>query len=98
MSRSDRLYDGNDGGDSARHRYRSPWQRDRDRILYTSAFRRLSGVTQVASAAEGTIFHNRMTHSLEVAQVGKSIALVVHERDGSTPEGERIIEHFGGLS
>jgi dGTPase len=53
---------------------RNPFQRDRDRILFTSAFRRLAGVTQVFSAEEGQIFHNRLTHSLEVAQVGRRLA------------------------
>jgi dGTPase len=53
---------------------RTPGQRDRDRIMNTSAFRRLAGVTQVVSAAEGHVFHNRLTHSLEVAQIGRRIA------------------------
>lgn len=53
---------------------RSAGQRDRDRVLYTSAFRRLAGVTQVASADEGHVFHNRLTHSLEVAQVARRVA------------------------
>ena len=44
--------------------YRSEFQRDVDKILYCPEFRRLSGVTQVASATEGDIFHNRLTHSL----------------------------------
>jgi dGTPase len=52
---------------------RSPAQRDRDRILFTSAFRRLAGITQVVAADEGHIFHNRLTHSLEVAQVGRRL-------------------------
>ena len=53
---------------------RNPFQRDRDRIIYTSAFRRLAWVTQVVSAAEGEPFHNRLTHTLEVAQIGKRLA------------------------
>lgn len=53
---------------------RSPGQKDRDRILYTSAFRRLAGVTQVVGALEGHIFHNRLTHTLEVAQIARRTA------------------------
>ncbi len=53
---------------------RNAFQRDRDRILYTTSFRRLARVTQVVSADEGHVFHNRLTHSLQVAQVGRRIA------------------------
>jgi dGTPase len=53
---------------------RNGYQRDRDRILYSSAFRRLAGVTQVVGASEGFIFHNRLTHSLKVGQLGRRIA------------------------
>lgn len=53
---------------------RSAYQRDRDRVLYSPEFRRLSGVTQVAAAGEGDVFHNRLTHSLKVAQVGRRLA------------------------
>lgn len=60
------------GGEETEHR--SAAQRDRDRVLYSSAFRRLSAVTQVLSADEGFIFHNRLTHSLKVGQVGRRIA------------------------
>jgi dGTPase len=54
--------------------YRTPAQKDKDRIVYTSAFRRLAEVTQVASPGDVHVFHNRLTHSLQVAQVGRSLA------------------------
>ncbi len=53
---------------------RSPGRRDRDRILYSSAFRRLAGITQVVSATDRIPIHNRLTHTLEVAQIGRSLA------------------------
>ncbi len=49
---------------------RSDAQKDRDRILYTSALKRLAKVTQVVRADVGHVFHNRLTHSFQVAQVG----------------------------
>jgi dGTPase len=57
-----------------RYTVRSPAQRDRDRILYSSALRRLAGVTQVVDPAEGHVFHNRLTHSLEVAMIARRLA------------------------
>ena len=57
--------------------HRSPAQRDRDRLLYTSAFRRLAEVTQVVAANNAHVFHNRLTHSLQVAQVGRRIAEII---------------------
>ena len=53
---------------------RDPAQRDYDRIIYSSAFKRLVAVTQVVSPAEGHVFHNRLTHSLRVAQLARRLA------------------------
>ena len=54
--------------------FRSPWQRDRDRIIHSSAFRRLKHKTQVFVADEGDYYRTRLTHTIEVAQVTRTIA------------------------
>ncbi|MBF2054644.1 MAG: dNTP triphosphohydrolase [Candidatus Sericytochromatia bacterium] len=71
--------------------YRPPGQKDRDRLLFCSAFRRLAGVTQVVSAQEGHIFHNRLTHSLKVAQIARALALKLQQSE------PRLLQALGGI-
>lgn len=69
---------------------RNAFEHDRDRILYSDVFRRLQGVTQVVSPIEGHVFHNRLTHSIKVAQLARRIAqnlVKSHEQDQITALG-----------
>jgi len=56
------------------HEYRSAYQRDKDRVIYATAFRRLEYKTQVFVNHEGDYYRTRLTHTLEVAQIARTIA------------------------
>lgn len=92
MSRTDRVYN------EPRPKIpppgeRTAGQRDHDRILYSAAFRRLANVTQVVAADQGAFLHNRLTHTLKVAQLGRRLA----ERLLAREEDRERIEALGGL-
>jgi len=66
------------------HPYRSDFERDRDRIIHCSAFRRLEGKTQVFTPGLDDYYRTRLTHSIEVAQIGRTIAKALRLNESLT--------------
>jgi dGTPase len=82
--------------------YRSPWRRDYARLIHCPSFRRLQGKTQVFPGYESDFYRNRLTHSMEVAQIAKSIAIRLNAtaaefRNTNTKIEPEIVE-FAGLA
>ncbi len=66
------------------HPYRTAYQRDRDRVIHTTAFRRLEYKTQVFIITEGDYYRTRLTHTIEVAQIGRTIARALRANEDLT--------------
>ena len=76
------------------HPYRNPFQRDRDRILHTRAFRRLENKTQVFAPGLSDHFRNRLTHTLEVTQIARTLATAL-ELNGDLTESLALVHDIG---
>jgi dGTPase len=66
--------------DERRNDYRTPYEQDRDRIIHTASFRRLQAKTQVFLSGEYDFYRTRLTHSLEVAQIGRAICTYLQRK------------------
>ncbi|MBB2687489.1 deoxyguanosinetriphosphate triphosphohydrolase [Rhizobium sophoriradicis] len=73
---------------------RSDFQRDRDRIVHTTAFRRLKHKTQVFIAQDGDHYRTRLTHTIEVAQIARALARAM-KLDEDLAEGVALVHDFG---
>ncbi|MGR9478180.1 dGTP triphosphohydrolase [Rhizobium leguminosarum] len=81
--------------------YREEWRRDYARLIHSASFRRLQGKTQVFPGHEGDFFRNRLTHSLEVAQIAKSIAIRLNSTSAFFAGDQKLapdLVEFAGLA
>jgi dGTPase len=76
---------------------RSQFQRDYDRIIFSSPFRRMQNKTQVFPLPEHIFVHNRLTHSLEVASVGRSLGNLLAENLGKELPGNLMVSEIGTI-
>src|SRR5919109_497506 len=78
---------------------RTPFQRDRDRIVHSKAFRRLKHKTQVFVAPEGDHYRTRLTHTLEVTQISRTVARALQLNEDlnlTEPVRDGILRHSSG--
>lgn len=78
----------------APHAYRDPFQRDRDRVIHSRAFRRLEDKTQVFGAGYSDHFRNRLTHTMEVAQIARTVAEALNLNEDLT-EALALVHDIG---
>src|SRR5271165_830752 len=76
------------------HPYRNAFQRDRDRVVHSHAFRRLEAKTQVFTPNLSDHFRNRLTHTIEVAQIARTLANVLH-LDEDLTEALALVHDIG---
>jgi len=76
------------------HPYRNPFQRDRDRVVHSRAFRRLEAKTQVFTPGLSDYFRNRLTHTIEVAQISRTLAGVL-QLDEDLTEALALVHDIG---
>jgi dGTPase len=76
------------------HPYRNPFQRDRDRVVHSRAFRRLEAKTQVFAPGLSDHFRNRLTHTIEVAQIARTVANVL-QLDEDLTEALALVHDIG---
>src|ERR1035441_1375193 len=78
------------------HPYRNAFQRDRDRVIHARAFRRLEAKTQVFEPGLSDHFRNRLTHTIEVAQIARTVAKVL-ELDEDLTEALALVHDIGQI-
>src|SRR5690554_5233299 len=76
---------------------RTQFQRDYDRIIFSSPFRRMQNKTQVFPLPEHIFVHNRLTHSLEVASVGRSLGNLLAQRIASKNPENQLFQEIGTI-